>query len=271
MSEITLAHPIEFRSPAYRSLVKALGESDAVVEWIEVGVREVQFVSESNGLEAAKELASKHGVFVNVIPLSDLRNRCARLELLSVNQQAEHFFRLFRKTHPRQMVYSRADDDDALTSTLESFNLNPAKVGQLEHDIFQYYRDARNLIMHDPERDQRKSQKRQCDKLRAQVAESNYKTLAAPNYIDSLCFDDFILFTRSLKQLAANLCDATVPTDEELAASVLATTELMRKLKFLEGNQTRRAHTVVGFLRERYSILVARAEQICKLVLDETR
>jgi hypothetical protein len=73
------------------------------------------------------------------------------------------------------------------------------------------------------------------------------------------------------QQLAANLCDVTVPTDRELAASVLATPELARKLKFLEGNQTRRAHAVVGFLRERYSISVARAEQICKLVLDKTR
>lgn len=251
--------------------MKALGESDAVVEWIEVGVREVQRVSEAKGPDGARELASKHGVFVNLIPTGELRTRCARLELLAVNQQAEHFFRGFRKTHPRKVQFSRGDDEDVLKATLEAFKLTASQVGQLEHDIFQYYRIARNRIMHDPEGDQRKTHKRKCEELRAQVAESSYKTLAAPNLIETLSFDDFVLFTRSLKQLAANLCDVTVPTDEELVTSVSGNPQLIGKLKSLEGNNIRRAHAVAGFLRERYSIPSARAEQVCKLVLDRAR
>ena len=50
-----MPHPVDFRSHAYRALIRSLGESDAAVEWIEVGVREIQLVNETKGGNAVKK------------------------------------------------------------------------------------------------------------------------------------------------------------------------------------------------------------------------
>jgi hypothetical protein len=251
--------------------VKSLGESDAAVEWIEVGVRKLQAIADKDGFDAIQALASEHGVRVNTVAMDEVRRRCARLELLAVYQQAEHFFRLFRKTHPRSVEFRRDSDEDVLSATLDSFGVKASQVGQLEHDVFQYYRIARNLMMHDPEGDQRKTHKRTQEALRKSLEGSAYAKLDAPNLVDNLCFDDFILFSRALKQLAANLCEATSPTDTELVKVALSDDGLSSKLRFLGGNPGRQANAVASYLRERYSIPSTRAEAVTQLVLDMTR
>lgn len=266
-----MGNPVEFRSPAYRALVKALGESDAVVEWIEVGIREIQRVNQVRGGAAVKQLAVEHGVCVHPIDLSDLRNRCARLQVLAVYQQLEYFLSSFRKTHPRKVKYERKDDDDPLTATLAAFNCGSEQVGQLEVDLFQYYRRLRNLIVHDPERDQRKTDRRTCEHLKTQVDDSPYSTLEAPNHIDELCFDDFVLLTRIGKQLAANLCAMTNPTDEEFIAKAENNVSLMKKLRALSNNQQRCENLVAGFFRERYSVPDDRSRRLGLLLCATAR
>jgi hypothetical protein len=268
---ISLPHPPTFRPLAYRTLVKSLGESDAAVEWIEVGVRELCNLEKTQGFKFIEDLAETHGVRVNKVAMSEVRGQCARLELLAVYQQADNFFRLFRKHHPRVVSFSRDSDDDVLTATLEAFKVKVAQVGQLEHDLFQYYRGARNLIMHDPAGEQRKTHKRSQATLLNAVKQSAYSALNAPNVVEQFAFDDFMLFTRALKQLAANLCEATNPTDEELASAALAEKPLMGKLRSLGERSARREQTVAGFLRERYSVPAARAQQVASLVLSTAR
>lgn len=268
---MVLSHPTEFRSPAYRALMRALGESDATVEWIEVGVREIAHVSTTKGAGVAKELAVQHGVHVHPIDLTKLRSRSARLQILAVYQQAESFFQAFRHTHPRQVEYNPRQDEDVLSATLRAFTIATLEVGQLEVGLFHYYRDARNLFMHNPQGNQSKEKRTNCINLREQVATSSYSNLNAPNYTDQIQFDDFVLFTRILKQLAANLCTATNPTDDELAACVRQDKQIMRKLNSLKDNRRRSINVVASFLRERYSIPIERAESISHLVLNEAR
>jgi hypothetical protein len=266
-----VSHPLSFRTPAYRNLIKSLGESDAAVEWIEVAVRELESIADARGYDDVLALATKHKIRVDNFPMSEMRRRCSRLELLAVYQQAEEFFRNFRDLHPRKVTYNRNTNEDILTATLRAFKLTAAQVGQLEHDVFQYYRDTRNLITHDPSGEQRKTQQRTQERLRELVSESAYVKLAAPNLLDEISFDDFLLFTRSLKQLAANLCEATTPTDEELAAVVMDDQGIMSTLRALKENPAGRCRSVAGFLHERYSIPRERAEQILPLVRDTAR
>lgn len=266
-----MPHPTDFRPPAYRALIKALGESDAAVEWIEVGVREIRRLSETDGGKAAKKLAAKHGVYVRPIDLDDLRTRCSRLQVLAVYQQTEYFLRAFTRTHPRQVEFSRDADEDPLSATLSAFKVTPEQVGILEVDLFQYYRVVRNLIMHDPQGDQPKTHQRRCENLRACVRNSLYGTLEAPNPVDKLCFDDFVLFTRFAKQLAANLCATTSPTDDELVACVWNSDLLMKKVRSRSNNRQRGENLIAGFLREKYSISDRRAVRIGQHVFDEAR
>jgi len=264
-----LAHPTQFRSPAYRALIKTLGESDAVVEWIEVGVRELQHIKIYKGFSAVNELAKMHEVCVNLIDFKDLRSRCARLQILAVYQQIEYFLEAFRKTHPRKVDYSAQSDGDRLSRTLSAFKITSREVGQLEVDIFQYYRLARNLIMHDPEGDQRKTHERKCKDLQTQVQQSSYQTLSAPNVIEELCFDDFVLFTRVGKQLASNLCQVTNPTDNELVEYALNDTTLIKKIKSLSNNRKRCINLAACFLREKFSVSDERSKTLgIKVVTD---
>jgi len=271
LGRLLLAHPVEFRSPAYRGIIKALGESDAAVEWIEVGIREIQHVAKTGGPNAARQLALSHGVRVNPIAPADLRGRCACLQVLAVYQQIEHFFRSFRQTHPRQVEYHRDADEDPLTATLVAFNVRSEQVGRLEVDLFHYYRIVRNLIMHDPQGNQAKTHKRTCKELRGRVTVSPYSTLKAPNTMDELCFDDFVLFTRMGKQLAANLCTVTNPTDHDFVACALKDASLMKKVRAVSNNRQRCENLIAGFFRERYSIPDSRSRRVSQLVLNETR
>ena len=264
-----MPHPTQFRSTAYRALVKTLGESDAVVEWIEDGVRELQRINTNNGISAVKDLANRHDVCVHPIDFIDLRSRCARLQILAVYQQIEYFLESFRKTHPKQVDYSSKTDGDRLSRTLSAFNITSRRVGQLEVDLFQYYRLTRNLIMHDPEGDQRKTHKGKCKELRAQVMKSSYNTLFAPNIIEELCFDDFVLFTRAGKQLAGNLCEATSPTNDELVTYAQKDVSLMKKIRSLSKNRKRCINLVACFFRERFSISEERSIKLGELVLTE--
>jgi hypothetical protein len=141
------------------------------------------------------------------------------------------------------------------------------QVGKLEVDLFEYYRGVRNLIMHDPEGDQRKTHQRTCKDLQTRVKDSSYSTLQAPNPIDKVCFDDFVLFTRTGKQLAANLCTMTNPTDDEFAASARNDVSLMKKVRSLSNNRQRCENLVAGFFRERYSVSDSRSRRLSQFVL----
>jgi len=118
-----LPHPTKFRSPPYRALVKTLGESDSVVEWIEVGVRELTSIHANNGINAVEDLAERHNVCVHPIDFIDFRCRCTRLQILAVYQQIEYFLESFRKTHPRQVNYPDKSNVDRLTRTLSAFKV----------------------------------------------------------------------------------------------------------------------------------------------------
>lgn len=257
-----MAHPTQFRPPAYRALIKTLGESDAAVEWIEVGVRELQQIEINKGFSAVNKLAEIHGVRVNFIEFEDIRSRCARLQILAVYQQIEYFLEAFRKTHPIKVDYSAQSDGDRLSRTLSAFKITSREVGQLEFEIFQYYRLARNLIMHDPEGEQRKTHERKCKDLQTKVQQSSYQTLSAPNVIKNLCFDDFVLFTRAGKQLASNLCQVTNPTDNELVEYALNDTNLVKKIRSLSNNKKRCINLSACFLREKFSVSDERSKTL---------
>jgi hypothetical protein len=233
---------------------------------MEVAVCELESLAETKGLDEILSLAAKHKICVNRFPMSELRRRCSRLELLAVYQQSEDFFRQFRNTHPRTIDYKRKNDEDVLTATLRAFNLSASQVGQFEHDVFQFYRGIRNLITHEPSADQSKVHQRDQATLRGLVANSPYSKLEAPNLINHISFDDFLLFTRTLKQLAANMCEETIPTDEELVAAITNNNMIIKKLRALGENSDRRHRVVAGFLHERYSIPLSRAERIFQLI-----
>lgn len=242
----------EYRPQCLRSLYKLLGRSDATVEWIEVAVRHLSHINTAKGVERIDELAATYGVRVNNIDFEDLPSRWASLQVLSVYQQLEWFLDEFREEHPRD-VRSRRSDEDLLSYTLVAYGVSKHDAGMLEFEILDYYRLARNHLMHAPSAPQSKTHVTQLSRISGRLKENTaYRELSAPNTIDALNFDDFMLFSRALKNLARNLCAATCPTADELLARLKNNAPLRRLLNGTNQNEERMQRSLASYLQRCY-------------------
>ena len=93
------------------------------------------------------------------------------------------------------------------------------------------------------------TQRARIEQLKANTA---YCGLSAPNTIDAFDFDDFILFSRALKNLARNLCAATCPTADELVALLKNDAPLRRLLNRTNQNQERMQKSLASYLQRCY-------------------
>lgn len=241
----------EYRPQCLRGLYRLLGLSDATVEWIEVAVRHLSHINTHEGVERVSDLAASYGVRVNNIDFVDLPSRWASLQVLSVYQKLEWFLVEFREEHPRD-VRGRKSDEDLLTYTLDAFDVSKHAVGVLEFEILDYYRLARNHLMHAPSAPQSKTHVTQHFRVERLKENTTYGRLSAPNTIDALNFDDFILFSRALKNLARNLCAATCPTADELVARLKKDPTLCRILNRTKQNQERMQKSLASYLQRCY-------------------
>jgi hypothetical protein len=256
----------EYRPRCFRNLQELLGLSDATVEWIEVAVRELKHVHEVGGAEKASALATQHGIKVNRIDFDSLPPRWASLQVLSVYQILEWFLVEFRQEHPRK-VRGKKDDEDLLSYTLSAFAVSKHKAGMLEFEILDYYRLARNHLMHNPAEPQAKTHITQCERIEELMDNTPYSKLRAPNKLIALGFDDFILFSRALKNLARALCAETCPTAEEFAALLDKDDTLRKVLRGTNQNRDRVHNKLESYLRRRYG-LPSCAESLSTAILS---
>lgn len=251
-----LPKPI-FRPLCYRSLVKSLGKSDATVEWIEVAIRHLVNEYHDFGTVHLQSLAQNCGIRVNIDgknkSISELQKEWPKMQISAVHQMAEEFFTNFDDQHPHQ-IKAKRQDESLMSFTLRAYHVSRIDVGKLQYELVDYYREVRNCIMHKPTSSKINSLKLKRVQLHKDIENSIYSSLNAPNLINELTFDDFILFSRSLKHLAGKLCQATMPTDEEFINAVKSDAELDKRLSRLTNNKKRKKNLIAAYLRERYSL-----------------
>jgi hypothetical protein len=129
----------EYRPQCFRGLYELLGLSDTTVEWIEVAVRHLKHINDTEGLEKIGDLATMHDVKVNNIDFMDLSCRWASLQVLSVYQILEWFLDEFHDEHPRH-VRKKEPGEDLLGYTLKAFDVSKHKAGMVEFEILDYYK-----------------------------------------------------------------------------------------------------------------------------------
>lgn len=205
----------------------------------------------AEGLECVSDLAAAYDVRVDNMDFADLRSRWASLQVLSVYQKLEWFLVEFREEHPR-VVHSRKPDEDLLSYTLDAFGVSKHDAGMLEFEILDYYRLARNHLMHTPSAPQSKTHVTQHERINGLKENTAYSGLSAPNIIDAFYFDDFILFSRALKNLARNLSAKTCPTADELIAVLKDDNSLRRLLNRTKQNQARTQKSLASYLQRCY-------------------
>jgi len=247
-----------FRFPCERALTQQLGELDALCECIELATRDlIERASMSHDHQTfIGNLSQQHGIRVNKVDVPALRPHIARMYVVTVHQRLEEFLISLQEQHPRGEEWDMTDDADRLTKIARAVGLKAT----LSFALCQHYRTIRNATMHPDAREN--VRKRGVDPdLRARTASDlTLCKLAAPNSYDQTSFDDFVLFTRSAKTIARELCETARPSDEQLA--VIAKEQTADLGGRLRENPKRLALAQSGFLQTAYSLSKPEADRI---------
>ena len=258
----------EYRPKSFHSLWKLLGESDAGLEWLEVAVRELLRRHRDNGAADTQALAHFHAVRVNDLNAEAVRDHWSRLQVITVAQYVELFLDRFHAEIIRD-TRVRQSKEDLVTYTLDIYKVKKATVGELQCNILDYYRKIRNHFVHDPSAEDPKMLVRQAEALRSLIAKggTSYGSLSAPNAPASVSFDDFILFSRALKDFSKGLCSAVSPTQEELRLKITADARAMMTMR-RPNTPERRTKFLANYIRQHFGFH-STAESIAEKLLLE--
>ncbi len=222
-----------------------------------------------------QELSAKHSIRVDDSEMPLLRSHISQLYIITVYAQAEEFLEGFRDEHPLSTNWRYEKKDDLLKNILKNIDQDyqAAKklVGSLEVELFDHYRMVRNRFVH-VEIDVSKIDSKVGQFKEEVKANSNYGKLNAPNKYSDISFDDFILFTRVVKQLAFKLCQASRPSDRQLADAVFKIIQSenfslsLQKLKQLKFNPDRVKNCLETLLRERYGLGKLESSPIVRMI-----
>ena len=194
----------EYQPRSYRELRAVLGESDSGLEWMEVGLRHLKAEHATGGSARMDELAKLHGVKVNAFDWSYVATQWARLQIVSVCQYLEWFLDEFRHELDRPFR-QRLSKEDALHYTLDVLMLSESSVGTLEVAVLDYCRIIRNRFLHDPDAEEPKRLAARRTSIRDEIPASLYMNLEAPNDAESAQFNDFVLYSRAVKNFSRRL------------------------------------------------------------------
>lgn len=259
-----------FRLRCVSELYRELGKFDAVVEFTELAVREFIQEAENGGNfdQFITERSKKHKIRVDAVDQSIYRSRISQSYILSVYQRAELFIHEFRiECNDLKDTSWKLDDtkDSILIKTIRKISAyNPAvlKIGEHNLALFDYYRVIRNKYSHDRIEDTKVEKAfAKISNYKKEIME-NYPGLNAPNDFNNISFDDFILFTRVIKDIAYHLSNIIAPSDEEVKLYYL------RKNFYSELNQNpaRKANALKAHMRSNFGIETLEAEKILALM-----
>jgi hypothetical protein len=252
--------PNHYRYKSYTSLKKKLGEYDALVEYNELAIREFLLEAEKN-TDFLSKLSEKHKIKVDFFNKQKFNSRIRLLYILSVSQQADHFFSEFRKEYKsissliwKNRIDGEADIDYILRTISGDVNTGKEKIGKQLYDIFNYYRLVRNEFIHnDNDYNDIDAKWSKIDLKDMPLRYSRYKS---PKKMVDIDFDDFILYSLVLKDIAFQFCIHFRPNLSELALMIAkegeAKSSTYKALGKLKNNPTRYHNAIQNFLNTHY-------------------
>ncbi|MDF2454087.1 MAG: hypothetical protein K0R51_80 [Cytophagaceae bacterium] len=259
-----------FRLNCVSELYKNLGRFDAIVEFTEISIRDFIHQAQQIGdFDAFLQTKShQHNICVNTVDQSVYRARISHSYILSVYQTAELFMHQFRDEHIDlyNNTWTLEDTkDNLLIKTIRKISaVNPATlhIGAHRISLFNYYRVVRNKYSHDRISEIRVGQEFQNINQFATQIQIDYPGLLAPNDFDNISFEDFILFSRAIKDIAYKLNDLVTPTNEQLRDYYI------RKdfFKELNENPLRKTNALKGHMLSNFGIEDNQANLIINLL-----
>ena len=243
--------------PSLRNLHRSLGLASASIDMIEFSLRDVQVsASESDSGTIREYIARRKKQHVKNIASSPtdwriVQRDAAHNYVLTLHLVADRYFddaivdirsiRHDEPAHSDQTLDSMARALTLLTKTERNRHQM-----MCEHSILEYFRLARNAILHPGPKAKAKA-----EVLRHRLLETFADTLAreypgigAPNALTGITFDDFRLYARVLLRFANSFNDALMVTPKIYALYLMNTAEHLRALRNTKSKHSKMAHQI---------------------------
>lgn len=216
---------MSFRFRAYNNLKRKLGEIDAIVECLELASQNfIEYITKDgnnnkNIQDNIQLLSHKHSIKVDFVEPKTFENRVMLLHIVSVYEQLECYYEEIINEHP--LIPNKSEKTKGMT--LIDFILNKTLSTELkdsiEYKTLEYYRLIRNKFSHVIDNDKELiSFKKNIITLKNL---SKYNNLNSPNDFKELKFDDFILFTRCVKNFSKKINELYTINYEDLKEVIL--------------------------------------------------
>lgn len=241
-----------FNIPSNRNLRKSLGQYDALVAYQEVASRYYlgTFNDKKESFDAFLSRTSINtGVRLNSISLANYREKQYQGYLVFPNASFDDFITDFveevRFLIDSNFTLSKIDGSkfDKLLDALSQYKINPS-IEEFKKDLYDYYRLLRNDVAHCSNQDYKKEYKA----LDKEAIAAFYTTLNEPKEKSQLSFDDFILCTANIKNIADLLTVSLLPhIKTKWKELVLGNKDKLipKHVRFLRENRIDRLHTYI--------------------------
>jgi hypothetical protein len=256
-----------FRLPCFRELVSELGVSDAACELTELAIRQLESDAHASGdiRQFVEGLSKTHGVVVTVNEDLRLFNLTRRSYIVLAYSFFDQFLSKLRgelELITGEPWGAKNDEENQVEYVLRQLNHQKASLqpfaGAYWFELVEFYRLTRNQIVH-PKADYSDRLGRlrtQINKTRS-LGDDRYAKLKGPNTPDSLQFDDFVLCSRLVKDIAEGICSIARPKPEQFVKL-----RLKDKFPALKENPVRLRNQIQGFLCTEYSLAPEEAATI---------
>lgn len=204
-----------FTLPCFRTLVKSLGEFDALVEYQELANR-ILLDAFNNSNESfgdfLSRVAKEQGIFLNDITLQNYKSSLVQGYLVYPDACFDDFLGGYDK---EVKLLTGCDYDlnkhegshfERIIKALKKEGIS-LKVDDNRVKMYLYYHSLRNDLAHHLE----KNNKDKYNDINKDAIKVQYDKLNAPNLKESLNFDDFILCTANIKTIAFEMMTSLPP------------------------------------------------------------
>lgn len=240
-----------FNIPSNRMLVKTLGEYDALVEYQEVANR-LMLNEQENSKEPFRDYLARVSkdvkINLNDITLQDYKSAIIQGYLVFPNASFDEFLGGF-VDEVRLLIDDQFDihgktgcNFEKIVDALEDISIMPT-IDREKIKLYNYYRLLRNDLVHRLNNNY-KSEYNAIDK---HIIKGLYPTLSGPNQKSSLNFDDFILCTANIKNIAFEITKSLLP-HINWVNKILANKNVWipKYKKFLIENRTKRLYSYIS-------------------------
>lgn len=257
-----------FTLPCFRALVKALGEFDSLVEYLELANRMLVASfdeSKESFCDYLKRLSRIHRINLNDITLQNYKSSLVQGYFVYCDAAFDNFLGGYDK-EVRLLTGCEYDlnkfDGCHFEKTVDALKKNSIllQIDGDKKDLYLYYHLLRNDLAHhlDIECTERYTD------IKQKKIKSLFPKLHAPNPKSKLCFDDFILCTAIIKDIAFEMTANLLSYIDWAARAVENKGMWFKNYNRYIGEGTERIkHLVYNSLLTRYGI------RICEYDLDK--